>query len=75
VTRTNTTHEQPTLFHILRMQKRRTGRVIRHILDKEGQTHTSPLNIMRVLLTHFGRKYDIIEVDDNCIKTMMETIP
>ena len=30
---------------------------------------------MRVLMTHFRRKYDIIEVDDNCIKTMMETIP
>jgi hypothetical protein len=26
-------------------------------------------------MTHFRRKYDIIEVDDNCIKTMMETIP
>ena len=67
--------EQPTLLHILRMQERRTARVIRHIQDEERQTHTSTLNIMRVLMTHFRRKYDIIEVDDNCIKTMMETIP
>ena len=56
------------------MQKRRTARVIRHIQDEEGQTHTSPLNIMRVLISHFRNKYDIIEVDDNCIKTMIETI-
>jgi len=30
---------------------------------------------MRVLMTHFRRKYDIIEVDNSCIKTVMETIP
>ena len=68
-------YEQPTLFHVLRMQEWRTARVTRHIQDEEGQTHTSPLNIMRVLMTHFRRKYDIIEVYKNCIKTMTETIP
>ena len=30
---------------------------------------------MRVLMTHFWRKYDINEVENNCIKTMMEMIP
>ena len=67
--------EQPTLFHVLRMQKRRSVRVIRHIQDETGVTHNSPLAIMRVFMTHFQRKYDNIEVDDSCINTMVEMIP
>jgi len=30
---------------------------------------------MRVFMTQFRKKYDVIEVDDRCINTMMETIP
>ena len=65
-------NEQTTL---LRMQKRSFARVIRHMQDETGQTHNSPLAIMRVLMTHFQKKYDIIEVDNSCINTMMEMIP
>ena len=67
-------NEQPTLFHVLRLQKRRSTRVIRHIQDETGQIHNSPLAIMRVFMTHF-QNYDIIEVDYSCINTMMEIIP
>jgi len=66
--------EQPTLFHVLRMQKRCSARVIQHFQDEEGQTHNSPLAIMRIFMTHFRKKYDIIEVDDGCINTMTETV-
>ena len=66
--------EQPTVFHVLRMQKR-SARVILYFQDEEGQTHNSPLAIMRVFMTHFRKKYDTIEVDDGCINTMTEITP
>ena len=66
--------EQQTLFHVLRMQKRRSARVIRHIQDEEGRTHKTQLPIMRVFMTHFRKKYDI-EVNDGCIITMAVAIP
>jgi hypothetical protein len=48
--------EQPTVFYVLRMQKRRSARIIRHIQDEAGQTHNSPLAIMGIFMTHFQKK-------------------
>jgi hypothetical protein len=62
--------EELTLFHVLRMHKRRSARVIRHIQDETGQTQNSPLDIMRVFMTHLD-----FEVDDSCINTTMEITP
>jgi hypothetical protein len=67
--------EQPTLFRVLRMQKRRSTRVIRHIQDEQGQTQPASLRIMRVFMTHFRQKYDVIEVDDDCINALADAIP
>jgi succinate dehydrogenase/fumarate reductase flavoprotein subunit len=63
--------EQPTLFHVLHMQKR-SARVIQQIQDEQRQTHYTLLPIMRVFMTHFQKKCDAIEVDDSCIAAMVD---
>ena len=45
-------NEQPTLFHVLRLQKRRSAQVIRHIQDKGGQTQPTT--------GHHARIYDTL---------------
>jgi hypothetical protein len=67
--------EKPTLFHVLNTPKQRSTRAIRRIQDEQGQTQNAQLPIMRVFMTHFRKKYDVIEVEDACINAMADAIP
>jgi len=66
--------EQPTLFHVLRMQKRRSTRVIRQIQDEEGLTQNTHIRIISVFVAYLRKKYNTIEMDDSCINATANAI-
>jgi len=67
--------EEPSLFHILRMLKRRETRVIRQILDMQGNNVSGHLNVPNAFVTHLRRKYQPIERDQTCVTRLQGVIP
>ena len=67
--------EEPTLYHILKRNKRREAREIRTIKDPQGNTHTSPKEIQNVMVAHLTQKYNAIAVEEASITIMTEAIP
>jgi hypothetical protein len=64
--------EEPTLFHILEVNKRRTARTIQSVQDSHGFTQISAMGIMRDFANYLRRKYEPIAVDDSCVETKVE---
>jgi len=48
--------EEPSLFHIMKMVKRQEIRVIRQILDIQGNYVSGHLNVLKTFVTHLRRK-------------------
>jgi hypothetical protein len=66
--------EQPTLFQLIQMQKRRTARTVRSVRDDIGFIQTSPKGIALAFTTFLRAKYDNIEVDAERICTLSENV-
>ena len=49
--------EQPTMYNVLQMRRRRNERTITALRDQEGITQTTPRGIARTLVTYMGEKY------------------
>jgi hypothetical protein len=62
--------ENPTLFQVLRMRKRRTAHVVLQVQDENGHTLTSPQDILRPFTTYFRKKYGPIAVNDECTEAL-----
>jgi hypothetical protein len=67
--------EEPSLFHIINMAKRRETREMRHIQDQHGNIVTRQQDILINFLTHLRQKYQLMEVDNACITKLQEVIP
>jgi hypothetical protein len=65
--------EEPSLFHIIKMAKRRETREMRHVQDQNGNIVTK--DILITFLTHLRQKYQIVEVDNACITKLQAGIP
>jgi hypothetical protein len=63
-----------TLFHILRVTKRREERTIPHVQNTGGTIRKSHKDILQVFIQHLQNKYEFINVDDSSIKVMLEVI-
>jgi len=66
--------EEPSLFHILKMVKRRVTRVNRQILDMQGNKVSGHLNILNTFVTQLRRKYQPIEIDQTCVTRLQGVI-
>jgi hypothetical protein len=66
--------EEPSLFHIIKMAKRRETREICHLQDQHGNIVTRQ-DILINFLTHLRQKYQLIDVDNACITKLQEVIP
>jgi hypothetical protein len=64
--------EEPTLFHILKMEKRRTARTTQSVQDAHGNTHESPKSIVQAFANYLRKKYEPIAIDARCIEAMVE---
>jgi len=67
--------EEPPLFHILKMIKRRATIVIRQILDMQCNNVSGHLDVLNVFVTHLHRKYQPIEIDQTCVTMLQRVIP
>jgi len=64
-----------SLFHILKMVKLRETRVIRQVLDIEGNNVSGHRNVLNTFVTHLRQKYEPIEIDQTCVTRLQGVIP
>ena len=55
--------EDPSLYHVLILHKRRDTRLITQINDADGTTHTTFKGISTTFVQHFAQKFRPLEVD------------
>jgi predicted transcriptional regulator len=67
--------EISTLYHVIKMKKRRATSTIQMVKDEEGHEHKSPESITRIFLTQLRRKYDSIAFDEESIATLISACP
>ena len=51
--------EEPSLFHILKMAKRRETRVIRQVLDMQGNDVSGHRNVLNTFSTYLARNMNL----------------
>jgi hypothetical protein len=66
--------EEPTLFHILKMVKRRESRAIRHVQDQQGNIVTRHPDVLNTFVTHLRQKYGPIAIESSCVAKMRNAI-
>ena len=49
--------EEPTLYHVIKIQKRRTARTIQKVQDPLGYIHETPQGIIQTFARNFNVKY------------------
>jgi len=74
-TQDKTKDKEPSLFHILKMVKRRETRVIRHVLDMQGNDVSGHRNVLKTFAKHLRQKYEPIEIDQTCVTRLQRVIP
>jgi hypothetical protein len=67
--------EDPSLFHTLRMLKRREFRIIREVIDQYGNTHSQHHKILHNVVIHFQIKFQHNPVDTAAIDVIQHAIP
>jgi len=67
--------EDPSLFHILKMVKRRDTKVIRQVLDMQGNDVSGHRNVLNIFATHLRQKYEHIQIDQTCVTRLQGVIP
>jgi hypothetical protein len=65
--------EDPSIFHIIRMMKRKDTRTITSTQDQNGITHTTPEGIMRNFITYLKDKYTTIQTDGEGFEKLLSS--
>ena len=60
--------EQPTMYNVLQMRRRRNEPTNTALRDQDGITQTTPRGIARTLVTYLGGKYKRIEVNTEYVQ-------
>ena len=63
--------ERPTLYHTIKMKRRRSQRTIHYLRDENGQLQTTPRGIAFTITSHFRKMHDI-EDDSDSVKNLMD---
>ena len=67
--------EEHSLFHILKMVKRRETRAIRQVLHMQGNNVSGHRNVLNTFATHLRQKYEPIMIDQTCVTRLQGGIP
>jgi len=67
--------EEPSLFHILKMVKRRETRVFSQIVDMQGYNVSGHRNVLNTFATHLRQKYESINIEYKCATILQGVIP
>ena len=62
-----------SLVHLIKRRQRRGQREISEVHDRDHGCQTSAKDILRVFSEHMRSKYRPIPVDDDSVRTMLET--
>jgi len=66
--------KEPSLYHILKMVEQPEIRVIRQILDMQGNNVCGHLNVFNTFVTHLRRKYQPKKLDQTCVTRLQGVI-
>ena len=66
--------EVPALYHILKSRKPQEARMIHLINDRYGNPQTNSTNILRTFTEYMRGKYDHIQVNEDCVQRMANTL-
>ena len=66
--------EEPSLFHVLKLRRRRADREIRKIQDSDGTIYTGHQDIARTFVKHLAHKFGPITVDAQHLTTILRNI-
>jgi hypothetical protein len=66
--------EDPSLYHVLKLHKRRETRMITQIQDADGTTHTTFRDIAATFVQYLVQKSSSLEVDPQAINTILQHI-
>ena len=66
--------EGPSLYHIVILRKRQEARIIHNIHEIYGNLQTKSTDILRTFTDLMRRKYDYIQVDEDCVIRMANTL-
>jgi hypothetical protein len=66
--------EQPTMYNVLQMRRRRNERTITALRDQDGITQTTPRGIARTLVTYMDEKYKRIKVNTEYVQQLLKGI-
>jgi hypothetical protein len=70
-TRDRMDDEDPTLYHVLRLHKRRDTREIQQMQDTDGTTHAKFRDIAATFVKHLAQKIGPLEVDPQALTTVL----
>jgi hypothetical protein len=68
------TEERPSLYHILKSRKRQEARIMHSIHDSDGNLQSNTFDLLRTFTEFMRWKYDHIQVDEDCIQRMENTL-
>ena len=64
--------ERPTLYHTLKMKRRRCQRTIHYLRDENGQMQMTPRGIAFTMMSHFRKMYSLIEDENESVQKLMD---
>jgi len=65
--------ENPSLYHLIRAQKRQETIMLQAIQDRNGVTHTTVAEIMHILKDYMQTKFYTIPVDGESLRRLMQS--
>jgi hypothetical protein len=66
--------EEMSLYHVLKMQKRKEEGTIYQIQNNHGTVHTAPLDVNQVFVQHLQDTYENINVHEESIRVLVEAV-
>jgi hypothetical protein len=66
--------EDPSLYYVLNLHKRRDTREMQQIQDTDGTTHTTYRDIVATFVKHLVQKFGPLEVDPQALTTVLQHI-
>ena len=64
--------EEPSLHHLLKRHKRQESHTVNSVYGNDGNSQTTPMNILRTFTIFMKKKYDTIQVDCDSVNRMLQ---
>jgi len=65
-----TAGEDPSLYHLIKTQKRQASRLINYIIDDDGNLQTSSASILKAFSAHFRKKFQPTRINKRSLEQL-----